>query len=387
MFNKNAFKQKDPVAEAIKNIAEQDYKLKLEALKGDQTKLDKNKNNKLDADDFKILRKEKKVEEATSPFDWKNRKSELPSKPGEKTGHDSKKTSTGTVYTKRPPKKDPEEIKEMVHAILEKPLDEDLKSVAKKVGSVAKKVGSKVLDTLGHKDDDEMRKDFQRKLGAKGKQVHGMKSMAKYNEEVEQIDERELSSGEKTEREKNVKGMKKNLAGFKARYGKRAKDVMYATATKMAKEEFDLEDIDPALVEEFMQTEEFEQLDELSKKTLASYAKKATDDVSYHSFTAGTRSSKDPQRMKDDQKAMTRQSGVNKAVDRLAKEDVEQIDELKKSTLASYTNKAALDVHNNAFRAGGKMSSGDVKGMKDNMVKSLKRQIGISKAAKKLAKD
>jgi len=35
----------------------------------------------------------------------------------------------------------------------------------------------------------------------------------------------------------NVKGMKKNLSGFKARYGDRAKEVMYATATKQAKKD------------------------------------------------------------------------------------------------------------------------------------------------------
>jgi hypothetical protein len=36
------------------------------------------------------------------------------------------------------------------------------------------------------------------------------------------------------EREKIVKSMKKNFKDFRKRYGKRAKDVMYATATKMA---------------------------------------------------------------------------------------------------------------------------------------------------------
>ena len=37
------------------------------------------------------------------------------------------------------------------------------------------------------------------------------------------------------EKEKNVKSMKKGMAGFKERYGKDAKSVMYATATKNAK--------------------------------------------------------------------------------------------------------------------------------------------------------
>jgi hypothetical protein len=43
-----------------------------------------------------------------------------------------------------------------------------------------------------------------------------------------------MSEPEMKERERIVKGMKKGLAGFKQRYGERAKSVMYATATKQA---------------------------------------------------------------------------------------------------------------------------------------------------------
>lgn len=59
---------------------------------------------------------------------------------------------------------------------------------------------------------------------------------AKISEEIE-LDERHLTADEKAEMEKNVKGMKKNLSSFKDRYGDRAKEVMYATATKQAKED------------------------------------------------------------------------------------------------------------------------------------------------------
>lgn len=51
------------------------------------------------------------------------------------------------------------------------------------------------------------------------------------------IAERTLSKGETDEKERLVKGMKKSYKDFKSRYGERAKEVMYATATKMAKEE------------------------------------------------------------------------------------------------------------------------------------------------------
>lgn len=50
------------------------------------------------------------------------------------------------------------------------------------------------------------------------------------------VEERKLSSSEKEEREDIVKGMKKNKAEFKKRYGDRGEEVMYATATKLAKE-------------------------------------------------------------------------------------------------------------------------------------------------------
>jgi hypothetical protein len=44
---------------------------------------------------------------------------------------------------------------------------------------------------------------------------------------------------------------------------------------------------------------------------------------------AGTMSSKDPERLVQDKKAMKRQAGVIKAVDKMAKEEVEQVDEVR----------------------------------------------------------
>jgi hypothetical protein len=61
----------------------------------------------------------------------------------------------------------------------------------------------------------------------------------KVEEDVEQIDEKEMTDDEMKKREDIVMGMKKNLQGFKDRYGARAKDVMYATATKQAMKDED----------------------------------------------------------------------------------------------------------------------------------------------------
>jgi hypothetical protein len=60
-----------------------------------------------------------------------------------------------------------------------------------------------------------------------------------YKKEELELDERTLDTAETGEKERLVKGMKKSAADFKKRYGERAKSVMYATATKMAKKHMD----------------------------------------------------------------------------------------------------------------------------------------------------
>jgi len=52
--------------------------------------------------------------------------------------------------------------------------------------------------------------------------------------QIETIEEKEMTEPEMKKREEIVKSMKKGMKGFKERYGERAKEVMYATATKQA---------------------------------------------------------------------------------------------------------------------------------------------------------
>ena len=50
-----------------------------------------------------------------------------------------------------------------------------------------------------------------------------------------QLGEKELTKPDKKEKERLVKGMKKDASGFEKRYPGRGEEVMYATATKQAK--------------------------------------------------------------------------------------------------------------------------------------------------------
>lgn len=108
------------------------------------------------------------------------------------------------------------------------------------VGDMVKKGVQKILKPILDKDKEVTQKNAQKERDRvlKGlrrtSQVRDTKE--KMSEEVE-LEERELSSSEKETKEKYVKGMKKGLQGFKQRYGDRAKEVMHATATKMAKKE------------------------------------------------------------------------------------------------------------------------------------------------------
>lgn len=61
MYSDNKFAKMDSIANLVKTILETDTKVKMEELKGAQHKIDKNKNNKIDAQDFAILRGEKKA--------------------------------------------------------------------------------------------------------------------------------------------------------------------------------------------------------------------------------------------------------------------------------------------------------------------------------------
>ena len=89
--------------------------------------------------------------------------------------------------------------------------------------------------------------------------------------------EKKLSKKQKSKKEKYVKGMKKSAKDFKKRYGDDYKSVMYATATKMAKEntnESPIEqDRDNPIAKPYVDTPEWKALHDMDDKIIDAYIK------------------------------------------------------------------------------------------------------------------
>lgn len=127
------------------------------------------------------------------------------------------------------------------------PFDADKKSVNWKDSKqsrarwLAKHALQKAKENAEKKVEEETLEEGGMKRLASGETMNTYKKKPPEPVKEESLDEREMTPAEMKKREDIVKSMKKGLAGFKERYGKRAKDVMYATATKQAMKE----DVDP----------------------------------------------------------------------------------------------------------------------------------------------
>jgi superfamily I DNA/RNA helicase len=219
---------------ASESAVEKEPEMLEEALKGNQHKIDANKNNKVDAEDFKILRGEKKMKEETEQVDeamfpgtkeYDKKYGQTPQQKLKKVG-DKEKTSSGEMEKTAGGVKHTRRFSEMLETYKEG----GLKTIAEML-------------VKEEPDNEQYTKelDMQKKKASEKKSPEDEARVAqakvdsvKVEEEVEQVEEREMTDAEMKERERIVKGMKKGMAGFKDRYGERAKSVMYATATKTA---------------------------------------------------------------------------------------------------------------------------------------------------------
>ena len=168
--------------------------------------------------------------------------------------------------------------------------------------------------------------------------------------------------------------------------------------TSLKKEELTLEDYSPEEIAEFMQTEDYEQLDELSKKTLARYIKNATFKVGDHGFLSGKNLAKGDMSQSDwhAEKESKRRKGIYRAADKLAREEVEafmqtedyeQLDELSKETMINYLRSAIPDKATSAFRSGFHLAKRNPKAFEVSSDREFNRRQGIKRALNKLSKE
>lgn len=149
--------------------------------------------------------------------------------------------------------------------------------------------------------------------------------------------------------------------------------------------------VDAKIVKRPAVKEDVEQVDELSKKTLASYIDNAVmgHKGSLHntSFRAGEEMAKSPKgtfnraSQQNFMKSAKRYAGVKKALNKLTKE--ENLGELSAKTMGDYVHGASVDLANHATKVG-KYFGSDHPERKKAQTKVDKRIVGITKATKKI---
>jgi hypothetical protein len=131
--------------------------------------------------------------------------------------------------------------------------------------------------------------------------------------------------------------------------------------------------------------DEEEQIDEISKGTLGRYINKAKDSIDMASYRQGHKEAHGSSSKPLEKKLTKRHKGISTAVNKLTKEDAEQIDELSKGTMGRYINKAATKMGSQGVTAGLKIAA-DEKSSK-NFKDMGKREKGIKLAVSKLTKE
>jgi hypothetical protein len=164
---------------------------------------------------------------------------------------EKKKISTGTVYSRKykaepedndeTPKKKAKTMKEMLsiystggaealveNLMIEEPSQDEYK---KEIEVAHAKAEGKI------RNDKGIAKAAAQGVKMEEVEIEVLDADEINGVQIDNIEERSLTDAEMNKREDIVKSMKKGIQGFKDRYGDRAKEVMYATATKQAKKD------------------------------------------------------------------------------------------------------------------------------------------------------
>ena len=409
----------------------------LQELSANQKKIDKNKNNKIDAHDFKLLRKEEEeVAEGAVPAHMQGKQKPYVSSDGK--GNYEVLGNTGQTKAEFSRKEHGKDAQSKAQAHLKSKYNDYMKEEAldeakpglyaninakrkrieagsnermRKPGSegapsakdfkdAAKTVKEEVLDEANHREfasQGKMHPDmakhmktgehmdyYEPKTGDKvhgkvmkndGKEVHVKQTHDSYNpKKVGSVHKFTVSSKLDEKKEDlpfdgpytKVKDTVTDKSGAKHTSMSRAKHLAQqaaiAIAKKKVKEEFDMD----------ITTEQaLELLEAVKKQDIPAFLRKARGDK--------------PLNLDDLKKNDSLSDKNNLAKARGVKEEVEELDELSKTTIGSYVKKAKSSIIGNAQVTG--MSSAGAKSKERAEKKVQKRASGINKAVDRLTKE
>ena len=313
-----------------------------------------------------ILDEEKKVQQLdeASAFDWKANKNETDpkfttKKPGERTGHESKKTDKGVQYTKKPVKAEVKEsFKDKLLALknAQRQIQTESKTFDELLEDLNEEQVDKLIFEVLGKDADagDYIHDFIHSKNSKfaGKSKEERKKMAlgayygKHNEEVKdeyarKVDKYLKKKYNKEESHQSATTMK-HIPNPSPALKKAAKDIKPGIAGY--RDRIDM--LKAGGVKE-----------EANKES-----KKDFQDRQQRLATAGAETAKDPARLK----RLSNIPGYSAAMDlakKTTKEEVEELDELSKSTLGSYLDKKKSEYMKGKTQSGSKENAKDIQNM------------------------
>jgi hypothetical protein len=290
-----------------------------EELKGGQVKIDKNHNGKIDGQDFKILRGEKKVKEEVELDEVKM--ADLPSTKVQGRAYGASKPephpldvmkgpSKSTMDTMAKQKKD-KKFSEMVNLYQNGGMKSFMEALSKEeedeiIDEVSKEIADYTMDVIDAGEYTEVT------IGEEA-------SQDEFNVEIE-------------------KAKAKSQGKVKAEVAKAAVQAVKQEETEITDEMIfevlenagiDFESLNDEELQE-VTNEAYEILDELSKNTLGSYIKKANFAGGMADFKHGRIADKRGDSKEKTSLAATstkRQKGISTAVNKLSKEEVEQVEE------------------------------------------------------------
>jgi preprotein translocase subunit YajC len=405
----------------------QEPKMLEEELVGNQHKIDANKNNKIDAHDFKLLRKKKKVEEETELTESHFKiGDEVICKASGMEGEVVKidEPQTGKYYTVK--QENGKMVKYAPNELKKEEEDEDEEDDEDENKMKSEEVDNKKKDDTPS-TSNSVKKPVRNSDGTIQSPISRARELAQQGlkramnkEEVEELDEAMFpgtkeyekkygqspqqklrkkgdtvptSQGDMTKTDKGIAHRRRFTEMLESYTEGGLKYIASLVQEEPDNEEYTKEvedqkakmdgkkkggDVAKASVQA-VKNEEVEELDELSKSTLASYAKKASHEARMKhgigkDFERISKSSRKPEykqgakewedKYKSD--ARRREAGVGKAIDRLAKEEVEELDELSNKTLTDYETRARFS-SDPKHREGAQQARKKVSGMSDRL--------------------